>query len=60
MEKSFSDFDLADPFVLNPPVASTADYDDDENWNDNDNGNDDDDLGHKIENSLLSGRETIF
>jgi hypothetical protein len=29
--KYLSDFDLADPFVFNPPVASIADYDDDEN-----------------------------
>lgn len=23
---------MADPFVLNPPVAATSDYDDDDNW----------------------------
>ena len=28
--KYISDFDFADPYMLNPPVASTADYDDDD------------------------------
>jgi hypothetical protein len=29
--KYFSDFEFADPYVLNPPIAPTTEYDEDDN-----------------------------